>query len=96
MSIVNEALKKAAREDAKEPLSEKQGFSFSVKTSFIRTFFLRSIPVLFLFFQRLSSPKGMPLLDGGPSLSCLVFNQNATVTPKRQSSIKSILQFLPN
>jgi tetratricopeptide (TPR) repeat protein len=50
MSIVNEALKKAAREDAKEPLAEKQGFSFSVKTSFIRTFFYRSLTVLSLVF----------------------------------------------
>lgn len=48
MSIVNEALKKAAREDAPQQREEKRKLSFSTKTSFIQTLFFRSLPALFL------------------------------------------------
>jgi Flp pilus assembly protein TadD len=48
MSIVNEALKKAAREDPLDPRGEKQRLSFSSKTSFINPLLFKVLPVLFL------------------------------------------------
>jgi len=48
MSIVNEALKKAARQDTLERREEKQKSSFSTKTVFIQSFFFKILPVLFL------------------------------------------------
>lgn len=48
MSIVNEALKKAARQDTLQQREEKQKLSFSTKTSFVQTLLYRTLPVLFL------------------------------------------------
>ncbi len=48
MSIVNEALKKAAREDTLQRREEKRKLSFSTKTSFIQTLLFRTLPALFL------------------------------------------------
>jgi tetratricopeptide (TPR) repeat protein len=47
MSIVNEALKKAAREDTKEQAAEKHRLSFSARSGFFQVFY-RTIPVIFL------------------------------------------------
>jgi tetratricopeptide (TPR) repeat protein len=47
MSIVNEALKKAAREDAPEETAGKHGLSVSAKTGSLRIFY-RTLPVIIL------------------------------------------------
>ena len=48
MSIVNEALKKAAKEDTLQRHTEKQKLSFSTKTSVLLTFFRRTLLPLLL------------------------------------------------
>jgi len=47
MSIVNEALKKAARQDTLQHREEKRKVNFSTKSSFIQTLLFKTLPVLF-------------------------------------------------